>query len=248
MKEKYDALDWQSFSQKKDIENIVKNTKEKKDIQLTATIEIAMGVSSITVENLFGEYQTLLKITNVIIVITALVPLIWLAVKWGKRLYKTHRNGKDIPALAEMIDLFDNEICYYALIAESYAEKVSKKQDLPKAIDQFNFIETCFYINKTIYSLSVTTTSVDKLYSSNGLDLYNNKNVSYTRLKNIIDILDSCIMIVEEYKETIEDIDMKDNYYNLFEECCKEYKSFKESLNSEFLDFIKEKTNRESLC
>ena len=71
----------------------------------------------------------------------------------------------------------------------------------------YNFIETFFYINKTIYSLSITTTSVDKLYSSNALDLYNNKNVSYTRLKNIIDILDSCIMIVEEHKETIADTD-----------------------------------------
>ena len=105
----------------------------------------------------------------------------------------------------------------------------------------YNFIETFFYINKTIYSLSITTTSVDKLYSSNALDLYNNKNVSYTRLKNIIDILDSCIMIVEEHKETIADTDMKDNYYKLFEECCKEYKNFKESLNSEFRYFIEEK-------
>lgn len=97
--------------------------------------------------------------------------------------------------------------------------------------------------NKTIYSLSLTTTSVDKLYSSNDLDLYNNKNVSYTRLKNIIDILDFCIMIVENCKGTIIDIDMKDNYLNLFKEYCKEYKNFKESLNSEFLDFIKEKNS-----
>ena len=81
--------------------------------------------------------------------------------------------------------------------------------------------------NKTIYSLSLTTTSVDKLYSSNDLDLYNNKNVSYTRLKNIIDILDFCIMIVENCKGTIIDIDMKDNYLNLFKEYCKEYKNFK---------------------
>lgn len=111
----------------------------------------------------------------------------------------------------------------------------------------YNFIETFFYINKTIYSLSITTTSVDKLYSSNALDLYNNKNVSYTRLKNIIDILDSCIMIVEGHKETIADTDMKDNYYKLFEECCKEYKNFKESLNSEFRYFIEEKNNSEIL-
>lgn len=95
--------------------------------------------------------------------------------------------------------------------------------------------------------MSITTTSVDKLYSSNALDLYNNKNVSYTRLKNIIDILDSCIMIVEEHKETIADTDMKDNYYKLFEECCKEYKNFKESLNSEFRYFIEEKNNSEIL-
>ena len=32
--DKYDAVEWQSFSQKKDIEAIVRNTKEKKNIQL----------------------------------------------------------------------------------------------------------------------------------------------------------------------------------------------------------------------
>lgn len=29
---KYDALDWQTFSQKKNIEEIVRNTKDKNDI------------------------------------------------------------------------------------------------------------------------------------------------------------------------------------------------------------------------
>lgn len=54
-------------------------------------------------------------------------------------------------------------------------------------------------------------------------------------------------MIIEEHKETIADIDMKDNYYKLFEECCKESKDFKESLNSEFRYFIEEKNNSEIL-
>lgn len=43
----YDAIDWQAFSQKKNIEEIVKNTRDDHQLRLTATIEIALSVISI---------------------------------------------------------------------------------------------------------------------------------------------------------------------------------------------------------
>ena len=47
----YDAIDWQAFSQKKNIEEIVKNTRDDHQLRLTATIEIALSVISIGADN-----------------------------------------------------------------------------------------------------------------------------------------------------------------------------------------------------
>lgn len=223
---KYDALDWQSFSQKKNIEEIVKNTKEKKDIQLTAVIEIAMAVSSIVAENLFTN--NLPKLIWVIIFVISIIPLIWLGYKYLKRFIDKNKIGSDIPDLNSMISLFDNDICYYALMAESYLEKLKEiDRNNVTDIDKFYFIETCFYVNKTIYNLSVTTNSIDNLFSDDIEELYNDRKISITRLKNIFEIIDNVLLKIEIYAEIIKDIDTNSNYMNLLKKYKQSYKQFK---------------------
>lgn len=212
MSKKYDVLDWQSFSEKKDIEEIVKNTRDKNDIQLTAVIEIAMTVSSIVAENLFKENMP--YFIWIIIFLISIIPLIWLAYKYTKRFIDKNKPGSDIPDINTMIDLFDNEICYYVLMAESYSDKISDSS-ISSNINQFHFIETCFYINKAIYNLSLTSNCVDKLYSTNNEELYNSRKISYTRLKNIFNILDGCIDKVYSSFSIISNIDINSNYANL---------------------------------
>lgn len=223
---KYDVLDWQSFSEKKDIEEIVKNTKDKNDIQLTAVIEIAMTVSSIVAENLFdGNLPPLIW---VIIFIISIIPVMWLIYKLLKRYIDKNKPGGDIPDLKSMMDLFDNDICYYALMAESYLDKFENVEDeSPSNVEKFYFLETCFYINKAIYNLSLTSNSVDKLYSMDFKDLFCSKKISFTRLKNIFDILDNCICKIDALQSLIQDIDLNSNYMKLFNEYKNEYSRFK---------------------
>lgn len=223
---KYDALDWQTFSQKKDIEEIVNNTKEKNNIQVTAVIEIAMWVSSIVAENLFKNNTP--EFVWILILIVSIAPLIWLAYKYIKRFVKKNKVGSDIPDLMSMVNLFDNDICYYALMAESYSDKL-KEIDTENIteIDKFYFIETCFYINKTIYNLSITANSKDNLYSSDVEDLYINRKISKTRLKNIFNIVDNVLLNIENYNFLIESIDEDQNYSKLIDKYKESYTSFK---------------------
>lgn len=217
--EKYDVLDWQSFSEKKDIEEIAKNTKDKNEIQITAAIEIAMGVSSIVSDTIFcGK---VLVVVSWITLAISLIPLIWLGIKYSIRFYNRKKRGNDIPNVSSLINLFDNEICYYAMMAESYTNKLDNLDDnIPFSVKQFYFIETCFYINKAIYNLSLTSNCKDKLYSTDKKKLHQNRNISYTRLKNIFDILDLCISRLTNEFNTISNIDINKNY----EELCLQYK------------------------
>ena len=226
MVNKYDVLDWQSFSEKKDIEEIARNTKDKNDIQLTAVIEIAMSVSSMFVDNLSGDKTPV--IIWWIIFLTAIAPVIWLITKLIIRMWSKFKTGADIPDINSMINLFDNEICYYALMAESYSEKISQFDiNNVSDVEKFYYIETCFYINKAIYNLSLTSNSIDKLYSSNSTVLYSNRKISYTRLKNIFDILDTCIRRVESLNPIISNIDVNSNYIDLCNLYKDEYIRFK---------------------
>lgn len=218
--EKYDALDWQSFSEKKNIEEIAKNTKDKNEIQITAAIEIAMGVSSIVSATIFcGK---ILVVVSWITLIISLIPIIWLGIKYFIRYYNRKKRGNDIPNVSSLIDLFDNEICYYVMMAESYTNKLdSINIDSPSSVEQFYFIETYFYINKAIYNLSLTSNCKDKLYSTDKRNLHQNRNISYTRLRNIFDILDLCIEKADSKFSIISCIDIDHNY----KEVCIQYKT-----------------------
>lgn len=227
MVEKYDALDWQSFSQKKNIEEIAKNTREKKKIETVATIEIAMTVFSIISSSFFDE--NIPQVICWLIGGVAGTALLWLFCIYAKEWYKKSKRGSDIPDVSQMIDLFDNEICYYALMAESYMDKI-ENIDVEKVsnLERFYYIEACFYINKAMYSLSLTSSCHEKLYSADKIDVYGSKLISYTRLKNVLDIIDECIGVIEDKKEIIFDIDKNQAYmqtYGLYRE---NYKVFKE--------------------
>ncbi len=229
--EKYDALDWQSFSEKKNIEEIAKNTKDKNDIQITATIEIAMGISSIVSDVIFcGK---VLIIISWITLVISLIPLVWLGIKYSIRFYNRKKRGNDIPNVLSLIDLFDNEICYYAMMAESYTNKLNNTDvNTPCSVEQFYFIETCFYINKAIYNLSLTSNCKDKLYSTDKKKLHQSRNISYTRLRNIFDILDLCIERVSTKFNTISSIDVDGNYEKLCSQYRIQYNTFKKLFRS----------------
>lgn len=229
---KYDAIDWQTFSQKKNIEEIAKNTKDKNDIQLTAVVEIFMTIASIFADNVLSG--TLHSIVWILILAASSVPIIWLLSKYIIRFWKKNLPGSDIPNSQDMIDLFDNDICYYVLMAESYSKEFSDAKKIKKEciteVDRFYFIETCFYVNKAIYNLSKTANNFNVIYSDDVNELYNNRKISITRLSNLLGILDSVIKIIEDNFDIISDVDKKENFRELFRKYCDSYEKFKRQL------------------
>ena len=229
---KYDAIDWQTFSQKKNIEEIAKNTKDKNDIQLTAVVEIFMTIASIFADNVLSG--TLHSIVWILILAASSVPIIWLLSKYIIRFWKKNLPGSDIPNSQDMIDLFDNDICYYVLMAESYSKEFSDAKKIKKEcitdVDRFYFIETCFYVNKAIYNLSKTANNFNVIYSDDVNELYNNRKISITRLSNLLGILDSVTKIIEDNFDIISGVDKKENFRELFRKYCDSYEKFKRLL------------------
>lgn len=221
----YDVLDWQSFSQKKNIEEVAKNTRTKKAIELTAITEIFMMICSIVAENLFSEDVAFIWI---IIFIISFAPIAFLIFKALKNFISKKLPGSDISDVNELIDLFDNDVCYFTLMADSYCSKLRKSRyEKITSNDQFYFIETCFYVSKVIYSLSRMSNCCDRLFSKKSEDVYCDRNISYVRLQNIFDILDNVIQILDDKFFMIESIDPEMSYYQLHQKYLKTYKEFK---------------------
>lgn len=68
---------------------------------------------------------------------------------------------------------------------------------------------------------------IEKVFSCNKNELYEERNISVTRLINVFSILDNCNAVIGENFKLIKDIDVTDNYINLWNKNLKAYRSFK---------------------
>ena len=232
---RYDAVDWQTFSQKKNIEEIARNTKDKNDIQLTAVIEIFMTIASIVADNVLSG--VLHSFVWGLILFLSVIPIILLLSKYVMRFWKKCQPGSDIPNSKDMIDLFDNDICYYALMAESYSDKLcttEEKREVKTQIEVFCFIEACYYVNKAVYELSRTANSFPAIYSDDVDGLYNDRTISITRLLNVFKILDTVIEKIEKRFWLISELDTNANFKKLFERHKSTYEKFKDLIDANF--------------
>ena len=226
--DKYDAVEWQSFSQKKDIEAIVRNTKEKKNIQLTATVEICLVTLSIAIDNIWANGNPLIWVA---IAVLSIIPIGALLLKYIYDYMKKYRPGSDIPKDKDMINVFDNEVCYYVMMAKAYSKKIKRISDEE---DIFFYIEMCFYLNKAIYHLSCMENSIDVVFSEKCEEIYADKKISLTRLKNLYNIIEEIYYVIEERKEILKEIDINENYVDLIERYKMTYKEFKKTIKSVF--------------
>lgn len=73
----------------------------------------------------------------------------------------------------------------------------------------------------------MTLNCKDILYSTDKNKLHQSRNISYTRLRNIFDILDFCIEHLSNEFNITSNIDIDQNYKGLFLQYKEQYNTFK---------------------
>jgi hypothetical protein len=220
---RFSAVEWQTFSLKKDIETINKKLNNNQSIQTSLLIEVALVILGFAVPEIFGTHKYFWIIISVVSFIVVLIPLICF-------LYRKVRDnspGSDRPNPKDFIDTFDNKITYYVLMSESYytmlsealvhnkcVEKTSEKEPVEcvaTAINddviRFYFIEASYYLRKAISDLTPITKIIDKTLSSDEKTILTEPLISSARYYNIVNLIKSIFMYLEQNESILNALD-----------------------------------------
>ncbi len=209
--------EWQELSLKKDIEKIRKSIVDNQSVHHTIVLDLLVAVIAILVDKLLSPNDTERVWLFWVLGIICLIPSVWVL---GRHIYLTiQKRQKKYTSYStsDLIDSFDNEICYYVMMAETYSQMLNDliaHDEHNKNVATFYYIESWYYVNKAKYKLYSMLYKTDSVFSSD-IDTTVKKNlISISRLVNIVlimeDIRTFCNKHIQDEKFTISDLSISD--------------------------------------
>ena len=199
----FSAVDWQSFSLKKDIEIISKKIKNSNAIQLSFFAEISLVVLGAALANIISGNQ----IFWIVISILSFIPALFLIIKAVRQKYRESRTGNDMVRPKDFIDSFDNSICYYVLMSKSYYSMLMKsihgKKKISIDVQRFYYIEASYYMNKAIAELSPIVKIADKVLTKDTNQVIEKRMISIARYHNIKNLLKTIYFFLKKQQSII---------------------------------------------
>lgn len=213
----YKFNDWQDLSLKKDIERLLKYSEKSENTAWMLSFDFAIAILVLCIDKLL-DWQNVDGSGNFNAVYWCCVsfgflPFFLLSVsKIWKRIARSTAGMRAFSAEA-LVDLFDNELCVYIMMAQSYANMCdqngsssetaqlenieisgakrnqNKQHNTDENYRVFAYIEACFYINKVIAGLTKMSFAAEKIFSNCYDELVTGKKVSLDRLMNMIRLL-----------------------------------------------------------
>lgn len=213
----YKFNDWQDLSLKKDIERLLKQSAKSENTALALSFDFAIAILVLCIDKLldwqnagsYGNFDTIYWGC----VLLGFLPFIFISIaKLCKWIAKTTAGMRTFSAEA-LVDLFDNELCVYIMMAQSYINMYDQVggsltdtqqhndgisgstsgQNTPQTVDEngrvFAYIEACFYINKVITGLTKMSSAAEKIFSNSYDELITEKRISLDRLMNMVRLL-----------------------------------------------------------
>lgn len=233
--------EWQELSLKKDIEKIRKSIIENQAVHNTIVLDLLIAVIAILVDKLLSPTDTEKEWLFWALSVICFVPSVFIL---GRHIYLTvQKRQKKYTSYStsELIDSFDNEICYYVMMAETYSQMLNDliaHEEHNKNVATFYYIESWYYVNKAKYKLYSMLYKTDLVFSSN-IDITVKKNlISISRLVNIVRIMEDirifCNKHIQDGKFIISDQSISETNlkYDSY------YQDFVKEINENFDDVI----------
>lgn len=158
--DKFSLNDWLTLQTRKDI-SLLRRSLKHEPIRIAILIDVGIAVVSTCLDNIYSSKDNASNSPSVlwwiIVAATLLVTIggIYLSIRFEK---KKVLDRKVSPPIAELVDLFDNEVCYNIMTADSMDDHLILDEKTGKIksddeVQKFYFIEACYYLNKAIGQL-----------------------------------------------------------------------------------------------
>lgn len=222
--------DWQEMALKKDMETIIKKLNKQEFSTLALCWEFVLAFGSIIVDHLFDIRN---KIWWVAVVILALIPLIILI---GKNMHELISALKRVKSgrynVKGMVDIFDNQICYWVMMCNSYCNLLIDMKKKNEKI--FLYQEGCYYNNKSIQALYHMKPIIHKVFSNENKEIMENSNVAVYRLSSLLEMMNQYQSDLDCYVKDLKNDPVIEGQMAINEEYKKQIKQFIKDVNKQF--------------
>lgn len=205
--------EWQELSLKKDVEKILKLLSQKQTLDFSIIMDLAIAVVALLLDKLLEPAATGREWLFWLLFIPSMLLLGWHAALFIIDIVKKHNSRYNVYSCQDLIDTFDNDICYYVMMADAYNQMLneaisnntaangnngvsngSNKNDL-KSVPVFYYIETWYCINKAKAKLYSMRHKTKQVFTTDEDDVVRKNRILLSRLVNIV-------MIMEEIRES----------------------------------------------
>lgn len=192
--------EWQDMSLKKEVEQISKELRNRKSFDKPLLLEIYIGIITLILDKMLdrNDCPIFRNILMWSLFATATAILLYsLCVVWKNYREQINKIKREAVQIKPYVDMFDNNICYYALTASSfYSEyvEISALEGTPedkcyKEKKVFYYIECNYYINKCIARLDRIQGVAQDVFTNSPEGVIKQSKIHITRLRNIVDLL-----------------------------------------------------------
>lgn len=233
--------EWQELSLKKDIEKISRVITRNKLITYAFIFDIAIAVIAIVINKFLSpadeSNRTWLFWALFVMSLVPFVVILLIAIRDQIR----KRNGAyNVYSVSELIDSFDNDICYYVMMADTYNQMLNdsiKQGDNNVAV--FYYIETWYYVNKAKSKMHKMLYKTKQIFTKEPNDVLQRNMISISRLVNIIMIIEDIRVSSNKFIDNKSLVLTDKSIVEINREYDKSYRNFISKINENFNSPIK---------
>lgn len=233
--------EWQELSLKKDIEKISRVITRNKLITSAFIFDIAIAVIAIVIDKFLSpadeSNRTWLFWALFVMSLVPFVVILLIAIRDQIR----KRNGAyNVYSVSELIDSFDNDICYYVMMANTYNQMLNdsiKHGDNNVAV--FYYIETWYYVNKAKSKMHKMLYKTKQIFTKEPNDVLQRNMISISRLVNIIMIIEDIRVSSNKFIDDKSLVLTDKSIVEINREYDKSYRNFISKINENFNSPIK---------
>ena len=230
--------EWQELSLKKDVEKIRKSVSKNQKVHNAVLFDLIIAIFAILIDRFLSPATETEKTWFFwVLCVLCIAPFLIILIKYIYTKIKKKKNTYVIYSTSELIDSFDNDICYYVMMADSYNQMLSEiiaQGNYNNNVATFYYIEAWYYINKAKYKLYSMLYKTENIFSNNA-DVVLRKNlISINRLVNIALIIEDIRISSNAYIQNKKLILTDNSILNMNKKYDDYYSGFIKEINKNF--------------